>query len=174
MSDRRPIFSALSPPWHTRQHAASQNVTSSLLSRTVRRSGCYSSSVGSRTRSLWNSFRRYFQLPEVHQVIIESVRIAAMPAKCEQLLRALVAWAGPTAVESGCLSCRVLQESSAPQAFCYQAQWKTHDDLLRHIRTDHYKRLLALMELGTTPPLVEFHTVTETRGLDLIECTRKV
>jgi hypothetical protein len=28
--------------------------------------------------------------------------------------------------------------------------------------------------LGTTPPIVEFHTVTETRGLDLIERTRKV
>ena len=118
-------------------------------------------------------FQRYFQLPEVHQVIIETVRIAAMPAECEQLFRALVAWAGPTAVESGCLGCRVLQEASAPQAFCYQAQWKTQDDLLRHIRTEHYKRLLALMELGTTAPLIEFHTVTETRGLDLIERTLK-
>ena len=106
-------------------------------------------------------------------MIIESVRIAAMPAQCEQLLRALVAWAGPTSVESGCLSCRILQEASAPQAFCYQAQWKTQSDLLRHIRTEHYKRLLSLIELGTTPPLVEFHTVTETRGLDLIERTRK-
>jgi len=106
-------------------------------------------------------------------VIIETVRIAAMPAECEQLFRALVAWAGPTAVESGCLGCRVLQEASAPQAFCYQAQWKTQDDLLRHIRTEHYKRLLALMELGTTAPLIEFHTVTETRGLDLIERTLK-
>jgi quinol monooxygenase YgiN len=106
-------------------------------------------------------------------VIIESVRIAVMPAKCEQLLRALVAWAGPTAVESGCLSCRIFQEVSTPQAFCYQAQWKSQTDLLRHIRTDHYKRLLALVEMGTTRPLVEFHTVTETTGLDLIERTRK-
>jgi quinol monooxygenase YgiN len=106
-------------------------------------------------------------------LIIETVRIAATPAKCEQLLRALAAWAGPTAVESGCLSCRILEESNDPCAYYYQAQWKTQDDLLRHIRTEHYKRLLALMELGTAPPLVEFHTVTETRGLDLIERTRK-
>ena len=107
-------------------------------------------------------------------MIIESVRIAAMPTKCEQLLRALIAWAGPTAVESGCLSCKILTETGAPQAFCYQAQWKTQDDLLRHIRTEHYKRLLVLMELGISPPLVEFHTVTETKGLELITRTRKV
>ena len=43
---------------------------------------------------------------------------------------------------------------------------------LRHLRPDHYKRLLGLMELGTGPPLVEFHTVSETKGLDLIERTR--
>lgn len=106
-------------------------------------------------------------------MIIETVRIAVMPSKCEELLRALIAWAGPTAVESGCLSCRILKEVCAPQAFCYQAQWKTQNDLLRHIRAEHYKRLLALMELGTAAPLVEFHTVTETRTLDLIESTRK-
>ena len=94
------------------------------------------------------------------------------PAKCEQLRRALVAWAGPTSVQSGCMSCRILQESSEPQGFYYQAQWNTYDDLVRHIRTDHYKRLLALMDLGNEPPLVEFHTVAETKGLDLIERAR--
>jgi len=107
-------------------------------------------------------------------MIIESVRIAVMPAKCEPLLRALVAWAGPTAAEPGCLSCRILQENSAPQAFCYQAHWNTQGDLVRHLRTEHYKRLLMLMELGTTRPLIEFHTVTETQGLELIKRARKV
>lgn len=105
-------------------------------------------------------------------MIIERVRIVVAQPRCEQLRRALLAWVGPTSVESGCLSCRILQESSDPQAFCYQAHWNTQDDLLRHIRTEHYKRLLSLMDLGTGPPLVEFHTVLETKGLDLIEHAR--
>lgn len=105
-------------------------------------------------------------------LIIESIRIAVVPAKREQLRRALGAWSGPTGVESGCLSCRIFQEESEPLAFCYQAQWNTQDDLLRHIRSEHYKRLLVLMDLGSEPPLVEFHTVAETKGLDLIERTR--
>jgi len=121
-----------------------------------------------------HSFRRQFEFAEVLLVIIESVRIAVMPAKCEQLLRALRAWAGPTAVEPGCLSCRILQEASAPQAVCYQAHWKGQDDLSRHLRTEHYKKLLGLIELGISSPLVEFHTVMETRGMDLIEQTRKL
>ena len=106
-------------------------------------------------------------------MIIESVRIVVTPAKREQLRRALAAWAGPTAVESGCVSCRILQEGSDLDAFCYQAQWRSRDDLLRHLRSEHYKRLLMLMDLGSEPPVVEFHTVAETRGLDLIEFARK-
>jgi quinol monooxygenase YgiN len=107
-------------------------------------------------------------------MIIETVRIAVAPAKCEQLRRALAAWAGPTAVESGCLTCRILQESNDPYSFFYEAQWKSQSDLLRHLRSDHYKRLLILMDLGSEPPVVEFHTVAETKGLDLIERTRSI
>jgi len=107
-------------------------------------------------------------------LLIERVCIVVTSAECEQLRRALVAWAGPTSVETGCLSCRILQESSDPLAFCYLAHWNTQDDLLRHIRTEHYKRLLVLMDTGTRPPLVEFHTVTETKGLDFIEHVRNV
>jgi hypothetical protein len=62
--------------------------------------------------------------------------------------------------------------SQVPYAFCYEARWKTQEDLLRHIRSKHYKRLLVLMDLGDEPPLVEFHGVVETRGFDLIERAR--
>jgi quinol monooxygenase YgiN len=105
-------------------------------------------------------------------LILESIRIAVMATKREQLRRALGAWSGPAGVESGCLSCRILQEESDPVAFCYQAQWKTRDDLLRHIRSEHFKRLLILMDLASEPPLIEFHTISETQGLDLIQHAR--
>ncbi len=107
-------------------------------------------------------------------MIIESVRIVVKPTKREQLRRALAAWAGPTSVESGCTSCRILEEGSDVGALCYQAQWKSHKELLHHLRSEHYKRLLMLMDLASEPPLIEFHTVTETKGLDLIEFARNV
>lgn len=105
-------------------------------------------------------------------MIIESVRIVVTQSKREQVRRALAAWAGPAEVEPGCMECRILQESSEAQAFRYEARWRTEDDLARHLRSEHYKRLLAVMDMGSEPPLVEFHTVAETKGLDLIERTR--
>jgi quinol monooxygenase YgiN len=105
-------------------------------------------------------------------LIIENVRIVAREAVREQLRRALTAWAGPTEVESGCMNCLILQEGNEPYSFYYVAQWKTPEALMRHLRSEHYKRLLALMDLGDEPPVVEFHTVTETKGLDLIQRAR--
>lgn len=105
-------------------------------------------------------------------MILESVRIAVAPAKREQLRRALAAWAGPAEVEPGCVSCRILLEDGDPQAFCFEAQWTTQADLIRHLRSEHYKRLLALIELGSEPPLIAFHTVTETAGFELIKRVR--
>ena len=105
-------------------------------------------------------------------MIIESICIVVTQRDREQVRRALAAWAGPAEVEPGCISCRILQEGPDPHAFFYEARWKTQEDLLRHLRSEHYKRLLALLDLGSEPPVVEFHTVTETKGLDLIEQTR--
>jgi quinol monooxygenase YgiN len=107
------------------------------------------------------------------KLIIESVRIAVAHQKREQMWRALTAWAGPTEVEPGCLSCRILRGGSDAQALHYEAQWRTEEDLVRHLRSEHYKRLLSLIDLGCEPPLIEFHTVVETKGLDLIENARK-
>jgi quinol monooxygenase YgiN len=111
---------------------------------------------------------------EETNLIIESLRIVVRPARVEEVRRAFAAWIGPTQVESGCINLRILQETGQPHSFCYQAEWANQDDLMRHLRSEHYKRLLLLMDLGDEPPVVEFHTVTETKGLDLIQHARNV
>jgi len=52
------------------------------------------------------------------------------------------------------------------------ARWETQRDLIRHLQSDTYKRLLLLMELSTAPPVVEFFNVLQIRGLDLVEAAR--
>ena len=56
--------------------------------------------------------------------------------------------------------------------FATRPSGRAREELLQHLRSQHYKRLLMLMDLGSEPPLIEFHTVTETKGLDLIEFAR--
>lgn len=53
-----------------------------------------------------------------------------------------------------------------------EARWDNQEDLIRHLQSDIYKRLLLLIELSTAPPVLEFFTVVDFHGLDLVETAR--
>lgn len=106
-------------------------------------------------------------------MVIESVGIVAAKGRCEELRRALSAQVGPTQVEPGCIRCQLYQETENASAFRFESHWKTRDDLISHMRSEPYRSLLSLMELSVEPPAIEFHTVTETQGLELVRVIRE-
>ncbi len=107
-------------------------------------------------------------------VVIEIVDIRAHPEKRDELRRALSSLAGPTEAEPGCTSCQLYQHVGDPGVLRVESYWKTETDFFRHIRSDAYKKFLLLMELGCEPPTVEFYTVSELRGLPLIQAVREL
>jgi quinol monooxygenase YgiN len=48
-------------------------------------------------------------------------------------------------------------------------EWKTRKELESHIRTDHQRRLLALMDLLSEQPEFRFNAVSHSAGMDFIE-----
>jgi quinol monooxygenase YgiN len=106
-------------------------------------------------------------------MIIELVGIVASPEKRDEVGRALSYLLGPTQVEPGCLGCLLYRDWSDANVIYIESRWETLNDLTRHIRSDAYKKLLLLMELGAEPPAIEFLTVTEVRGLEFIEAVRR-
>jgi quinol monooxygenase YgiN len=106
-------------------------------------------------------------------MIIESVGVVGSSRKHEELGRGLRSLLGPMRVEAGCIDCRLFQDSMNPGAFRLEACWRTQDDLARHVRSDVYKKLLFLIEMGAEAPTIEFHEVSQTRGMDFIESVRQ-
>jgi quinol monooxygenase YgiN len=106
-------------------------------------------------------------------MIISIVNIKASSDRREELCRALSSLSGPTEAEAGCISYQLFEEVSEPGVLRVESRWNTQNDLLRHIRSDTYRRLLLLMELGAEPPTIEFYTVSELRGFDLIVAARR-
>jgi quinol monooxygenase YgiN len=106
--------------------------------------------------------------------IIEVVDIKTSPEKRDELRRALASLSGPTEAEQGCASCKLYQPLADPSVVRVESHWKTQSDFFRHIRSDAYKKLLVLMELGCEPPTVEFYTVSELRGLGLVKVAREL
>jgi quinol monooxygenase YgiN len=105
-------------------------------------------------------------------MIIEQLSICAPKGQREPIGSALASLIGPTQVQPGCLQCRLLQNWHDADEFAMEANWATAEDLTRHLQTDAYKRLLLLMELSAVPPVLQFSTVQEVSGLDLVQKAR--
>ena len=105
-------------------------------------------------------------------MIIERIKITALPAGSQQLGRTLASLTGPTGVLPGCLSCNILQSCQDNNELQLEMEWESQEDLIRHLQSDTYKQLLLLMELSPRPPVIQFYTVQEFHGLDLVETAR--
>jgi quinol monooxygenase YgiN len=106
-------------------------------------------------------------------MIIESVDLLASPENHKELQTALSFPVGPTRVEFGCVSCHLYQNVCDPNGFRFECLWNTEADFVRHLRSDIYKQFLILMELSVEPPCVLFHTIFDTKGLELVHAARQ-
>jgi quinol monooxygenase YgiN len=105
-------------------------------------------------------------------MIIELLSLSVSPKKRQELGKALATLVGPIQVQPGCLNCRLSQTLPIQDVLQIEARWENQEDLIRHLRSDIYKSLLLMLELSTAPPVLEFFTVLEVRGLDLVERSR--
>ena len=86
-----------------------------------------------------------------------------------QALRAIML---PAQAAPGFISCRLLVDTEDSQALSYVEEWRTTEDLDRHICSTEFTRLLALMEEAAKPPDLRLSWVTEVRGLEYLESVR--
>lgn len=74
--------------------------------------------------------------------------------------------------EPGCLGGTVSTLAGERVLVRCEEEWRTEEDLQRHIRSSHFSRLAALMEAATEPPKVEFRLPGGIRGLEYAEAVR--
>jgi quinol monooxygenase YgiN len=102
-------------------------------------------------------------------LITATLRIRVSTDKKEEVVRLLRSLIDPTRVETGCLSCHLYQDVNDERAVIWMEQWRSQGDLNRHVRTPQYKRILAAIDMSNAEPEINFDTVVETKGMQLIE-----
>jgi len=102
-------------------------------------------------------------------MILATLRMIVRPEKRSDLLETMRGMLEPARVENGCLGYRLYEDVEDRNTFILVEEWKTQDDLERHIRTDNHRRILALMDLLSEQPELRFNTVSHTSGMELIE-----
>ncbi|MGH7492603.1 MAG: putative quinol monooxygenase [bacterium] len=105
-------------------------------------------------------------------MIIASVRIVLLSEKRDEILEVLSHVQGLMRSLSGCLSCAIYEEYGEPPAILYLEQWRSKEDLYRHIRSPWYLQVLAAMDLASEQPEISFHEVANSHGMELIEALR--
>jgi quinol monooxygenase YgiN len=86
-----------------------------------------------------------------------------------QILRSIVE---RTRAETGCVSCSVYQDTEAENQLVFAQEWRSEDDLQRHLRSADYQKVLLVMEMALTRPEVRFDTIITTNGVGVIERAR--
>ncbi|PKN67321.1 MAG: antibiotic biosynthesis monooxygenase [Deltaproteobacteria bacterium HGW-Deltaproteobacteria-15] len=102
-------------------------------------------------------------------MIISTVRIAVRPKMKEEILAILFSVKGPTESNLQCISCRIYTEPRNDKLITYEEVWQNEESLYQHLRSPHYRNLLAAMDLSSEPPEVKFTTVLKSEGMELMQ-----
>ena len=102
-------------------------------------------------------------------MIVSTVRITVGPKTREEILAILFSVKGPTESEPQCISCCIYTEPRNEKHITYEEVWQDEESLHQHLRSPHYRSLLAAMDLSSEPPAVRFATVSKSEGMEVIQ-----
>ena len=105
-------------------------------------------------------------------MIIASARIVPAPEKRVEVLDILRYAQSLTRASTGCISCAIYEELGEARAILYVEQWRSQEELHRHIQSHAYLQTLTAMDLAGEPPEIYFHEVAKSHGMELIEKLR--
>jgi len=101
-------------------------------------------------------------------LITATIRITATDDPNNEIVRLLRSLIERTRVERGCDSCGLYKDLHDPNIILWVEEWKTQEDLERHVRSPQYKKILAAFDMSNAQPDMRFNTVIETKGMQLI------
>ena len=105
-------------------------------------------------------------------MIHASLKVVLPAERREEAQRIVRSLLGPVSAVPGCLGCGFYTDAQNENTLCYVEDWETEEDLQRHIRSDDYRKFLALIDLSSEPPDLKFHRVSQTFGLEYLSRVR--
>ena len=102
-------------------------------------------------------------------MVLVSIRLQVPLHKQAEIVNTIHSFMGPTSVEPGCLSIRCLQDTTNEGSIVVEERWRSQEDLERHIKSSDYRAFLSVLEAAAKKPVVEFHSVSKTRGMEMIQ-----
>ena len=102
-------------------------------------------------------------------MVIASFRLFPAREQRKQFLSILRAIQGPTRVQPHCVACQLYEEDDYEGSLLYLERWDSEPEFRCHACSDQYRQILEAAELSRRAPEIQFHQVSGTRGMDLLE-----
>jgi quinol monooxygenase YgiN len=101
-------------------------------------------------------------------MILANIRFLPKHDNRDNIVRTIRGLLEPTRVEPGCLGFSCHQDIESNDVMILEERWETRTDLERHVRSEGFRTILSVLDECTEEPVVEFHDVTNTGGMERI------
>ena len=77
-----------------------------------------------------------------------------------------------TQFEPGCISTRLYLGVDEARAIMIEELWTSEEDILHHLQSEDYHRVLLVVEMAEERPEIRFDTIRHSSGVETIEKAR--
>jgi quinol monooxygenase YgiN len=105
-------------------------------------------------------------------MIILFLRVNVPAQRRTDAIKTIRSMIGPTEITPGCLSCSLCSEVDNDDELILLEEWNSRESIEKHIRSEEFRKVLAVMDVAIEPPKIAFITASSTAGMEFIEQIR--
>jgi quinol monooxygenase YgiN len=106
------------------------------------------------------------------ELVIFILRVKVSPSRKAAAVKTLKSIIGPTEVMPSCQSCGLWSGIEDQDELILLEQWSSQEGLEDHIRSDEFRKVLAVMDLASKEPEIAFVEGSSKEGMELVERLR--
>jgi len=103
-------------------------------------------------------------------LVVLTVKVPS--SKRSDVINIFESFSGPISVQPGCKGIRLYSDVNNDDDLILVEEWNSPADLKRHVLSDDFLKILAVMDMADEPPEIHFHEVSSTKGFELVKKLR--
>jgi quinol monooxygenase YgiN len=101
-----------------------------------------------------------------------TIRMLIPLEKQGEALEILKAICAQIQFEPRCISSQLYRSVDEERVIMLEEFWESDQDILHHLKSDAYHRILMVIEMAEEPPDIRFDTISLSAGIEVIEKAR--
>jgi len=99
-------------------------------------------------------------------MILVIMRMNTIPRKRMELSQTIASLSGSIRIEKGCRRCDFCQSIENENRLFLLEEWDTHENLMTHLKSEHFRVIRGAMNMLKEPYEMMFHTTFHPEGME--------